>query len=135
MKIQDGSSGFQHRRLPSRPVEFHHQSPTGACPAFAGSYLPVVTGITECRTGYLYRELARTPIGAGGDSTAFATARNPATMVTFPAPATSNAACGSPATNVIEHICRGKTAHRVRREGTADCRFLPLSFGSGLPTS
>jgi hypothetical protein len=55
VKIQDGSSGFQHRRLPSRPVEFHHQSPTGACPAFAGSYLPVVTGITECRTGYLYR--------------------------------------------------------------------------------
>src|ERR1700680_5320563 len=56
-------------------------------------------------------------------------ARNPAPWVAFPAPATSNAACGFPATNVIEHICRGKTAHRVRREGTADRRFLPLSFG------
>ena len=43
------------------------------------------------------RELARAPVGAGGDSTAFAMARNPATVVTFPAPATSNAAGRFPA--------------------------------------
>ena len=29
---------------------------TGACPAFAGSYLPAVTSITERRTDYLYRK-------------------------------------------------------------------------------
>ena len=39
---------------------------------------------------------ART-VGAGGNSVAFAMDRSPATMVTFPAPATSNAACGFPA--------------------------------------
>jgi hypothetical protein len=39
---------------------------------------------------------ART-VGAGGNSIAFARDRSPATMVTFPAPATSNAACGFPA--------------------------------------
>ena len=39
---------------------------------------------------------ART-VGVGGNSIAFAMDRSPATMVTFPAPATSNAACGFPA--------------------------------------
>ena len=36
-------------------------------------------------------------VGAGGNPIAFAMDRSPATMVTFPAPATSNAACGFPA--------------------------------------
>jgi len=36
-------------------------------------------------------------LGAGGDSIAFALDRSPATMVSFPTPATSNAACGFPA--------------------------------------
>jgi hypothetical protein len=36
-------------------------------------------------------------LGSGGNSIAFAMDRSPATMVTFPAPATSNAACGFPA--------------------------------------
>ena len=39
---------------------------------------------------------ART-VGAGGKPIAFAMDRIPVTMVTFPAPATSNAACGFPA--------------------------------------
>jgi hypothetical protein len=39
---------------------------------------------------------ART-VGSGGNSIAFAKDRSPATMVTFPIPATSNAACGFPA--------------------------------------
>jgi plasmid stability protein len=39
---------------------------------------------------------ART-VGVGGNPIAFAMDRSPATMVTFPAPATSNAACGFPA--------------------------------------
>ena len=33
------------------------RSPTGACPASAGSYLPAATSITERRTDYLYPEL------------------------------------------------------------------------------
>src|ERR1035441_4433540 len=37
------------------------------------------------------------PLGAGGNSIAFALDRSPAAIVTFPAPATSNAACGFPA--------------------------------------
>ena len=39
---------------------------------------------------------ART-LGSGGCSTAFAVVLNPAAIVTFPAPASSNAACGFPA--------------------------------------
>jgi hypothetical protein len=39
---------------------------------------------------------ART-VGAGGNSITFVVDRSPATIVTFPAPATSNAACGFPA--------------------------------------
>jgi hypothetical protein len=39
---------------------------------------------------------ART-VGAGGDSSTFAMDRSPAAMVTFPVPATSNAAGGFPA--------------------------------------
>lgn len=54
------------------------------------SYHPVSTSSSSvgARTG------ARA-LGSGGDSTAFAVARNPAAIVTFPAPASSNAACGS----------------------------------------
>jgi hypothetical protein len=36
-------------------------------------------------------------LGSGGNSTAFAVALSPAAIITFPAPATSNVACGSPA--------------------------------------
>jgi hypothetical protein len=36
-------------------------------------------------------------LGSGGCSTAFAVALNPAAIITFPAPATSNVACGFPA--------------------------------------
>jgi hypothetical protein len=39
-------------------------------------------------------------LGSGGCSTAFGVALNPATIVTFPAPATSNAACGFPRTTL-----------------------------------
>ena len=44
------------------------------------------TGAVGSRTG-------APTLGSGGCSTAFAVARNPATIISFPAPATSNAAC------------------------------------------
>jgi hypothetical protein len=50
------------------------------------------TGLSQVGSG----AGART-VGAGGNSIAFAMDRSPATVVTFPVPATSNAACGFPA--------------------------------------
>ena len=52
--------------------------------------------LTPRRSQVGSRAGART-VGAGGKPIAFAMDRSPATMVTFPAPATSNAACGFPA--------------------------------------
>ena len=52
--------------------------------------------LTPRRSQVGSRAGART-VGAGGNPIAFAMDRSPATMVTFPAPATSNAACGFPA--------------------------------------
>ena len=43
------------------------------------------------------RGLARRLLGSGGCSTAFAVALSPAAIITFPAPAASNVACGFPA--------------------------------------
>jgi hypothetical protein len=54
-----------------------------------------VTGFTP-RSLVGSRAGART-FGSGGNSIAFAMDRRPATMVTFPVPATSNAACRFPA--------------------------------------
>jgi len=39
-------------------------------------------------------------LGSGGGSTAFAVARNPAAIISFPAPATSNVACSFPRTTL-----------------------------------
>ncbi len=52
--------------------------------------------LTTSRPQVGSRAGART-LGSGGISTAFAMALSPATMVTFPVPATSNPACGFPA--------------------------------------
>jgi len=43
-------------------------------------------------------------VGSGGDSTTFMMALSPAPMVTFPAPATSHAACGFPALRAPAHF-------------------------------
>ncbi len=51
---------------------------------------PYATVVVGSRTG-------APTLGAGGCSTAFAVALSPAAIITFPAPATSNVACGFPA--------------------------------------
>ena len=97
--LGDGRSG--------RPEESHHQSPTGR--------------VENWRARFRRRVSSR----------ALSIARwvHSSTMVTFPAPATSNAACGFPALYVFEHIkcvmwpsklcgARVAQAHRNRtREG------------------
>jgi hypothetical protein len=62
----------------------------------AGASLSGPYSVSTSRSSVGSRAGART-VGSGGDSIAFAMDRSPATMVTFPAPATSNAACGFPA--------------------------------------
>jgi hypothetical protein len=62
----------------------------------AGASLSGPYSVSTSRSSVGSEAGART-LGAGGDSIAFARDRSPATIVTFPAPATSNAACGFPA--------------------------------------
>jgi hypothetical protein len=62
----------------------------------AGASLSGPYSVSTSRSSVGSRAGART-LGSGGNSIAFAIDRSPATMVTFPTPATSNAACGFPA--------------------------------------
>jgi hypothetical protein len=60
--------------------------------------------LSEVRPPNVGSCLARAPVGAGGLPTTFAVDLSPANIVTFPAPATSNAACRFPASTVLDHI-------------------------------
>jgi hypothetical protein len=54
-------------------------------------YEIMLQGLTQVSVG---SKTGAPTLGSGGCSTAFAVALSPATMVTFPAPAESNVACG-----------------------------------------
>ena len=69
---------------------------------------PYATVVVGSRTG-------APTLGSGGCSTAFAVALNPAAMITFPAPATSNVACGFPA--LRSPVCFGPRLMRPIQSG------------------
>jgi hypothetical protein len=82
-----------HRSGPFPPDAFCCTSINGVGSEVAHRVAPMLATV---RRSVGSRAGART-VGSGGDSIAFAMDRSPVTMVTFPAPATSNAACGFPA--------------------------------------
>lgn len=70
-------------------------------------------------------ELARFPLGSGVLSVAFATVLNPPPLVTFPAPSSSNAACGFPALRLPDSFT-------PKFMGAIMLEELSLSLGIGL---
>ena len=112
------SVSIQHLRLQAREERLHHRIVEAIANATHGtrdSKLPAARGEGHSRVfpaviGMVVGSRTGAPtLGSGGCSTAFAVALNPAAIVTFPAPATSNVACEflalrSPARFLPRHI-------------------------------